>query len=85
MNIQPESMQNTRNGNSLQDSNPYQFLSNHTNLRRWQQANSNLRPSGMSCASLHMITDWWGVDHGNIQAATFGLRGDLPNIGDQRL
>ena len=39
MNIQPASMQNTSNGNSLQDSNPYRFLSNH-NLRRWQQASS---------------------------------------------
>jgi hypothetical protein len=48
------------------------------------QASSKLRPSGMGCASLDMITDWWGVDHRDIQAAAICLWGDLPNISDQR-
>jgi hypothetical protein len=39
---------------------------------------------GCAAASLDMITDWWGIDHRNIQAAAVRLWGDLPDISDQR-
>lgn len=31
-----------------------------------------------------MIVGRWRVDHRDIQAAAFCLRGDLPHVGDQR-
>jgi hypothetical protein len=39
-----------------------------------------LEPSGVRCASLHMITDWRGNDHRYIQATAFCLSRDLPHI-----